>query len=72
MCLSGGPFAQAYCPLYVSVKPFADVIRKYIRRDRHYQVKDIRHPTHPLPVASLGRGSVPIIAGFYKFRNCMT
>lgn len=57
----GFVYAVGLLLLAVSLKPFANAGGNYACSERHQKVDDIRHDTHPLPVASVGRGSKGII-----------
>ena len=55
--------------LAVTVKPLADVITHYARSDRHKECDNNFHDTHPLSVASMGKGSTTIVPGFGESRK---
>ena len=68
--LRGSLFAFGLLSRAMPVKPFANVVGSYTCRNRHKEANEkICHDTHPLPVASLGRGSMGIIAGSDKIRK---
>lgn len=50
--------------LAVTVKPLAYVAANYTRSDRHKECYQEIHMFHPLPVASMGKGSALILPQF--------
>ena len=56
--------------LVVTVKPLAYIVGSYARSDRQNKVYQKLQFFHPLPVASIGRGSVHIILFFDRDYKC--
>ena len=47
--------------LAVTVKPLANIVANYARSDRHKETDQNLQEVHPLPVASMGKGSTDSI-----------